>query len=100
MGERLHEAWVPNLSSLYDEVTTLRSEVHTLAESHTNIISPVIPPILQLLPTPLTLTYDLFIDDDEPQTTKTKKKWEHTNKNGSSDEFEWDLKKAFTNFDI
>lgn len=46
MEQRLHEAWVINLSSLQMKVSMMRLEVHTLVESYDLIIPLIIPYIL------------------------------------------------------
>lgn len=52
------------MSGLYEEITTLRSEVPLLSMSHIPVISPVIPSFTQPPPLPHTLVFDLFADDD------------------------------------
>lgn len=66
MGKRLCEARMPNKLSLHKELAT--SNVCTLAEIHTTIIPPIIPPILQPLPIPLPLAFNIFVNDNEPET--------------------------------
>lgn len=61
MGEKFCEAWVPNLSILYEEVTILRFKVRTFDESHTSVLLPVIPSTPQSPPTLLLLIFNVLL---------------------------------------
>lgn len=88
MRERLQEAWIPNLLGLWEEIDTLRSEVHLLSKILTPIIPLIIPRIPQPLYIPPSLIFYLFVDKDEPLTTEAKRKWDPIKHSDSLDEFE------------
>lgn len=94
--EQLHEDQVLDLLSPHMEVAILIFEVYLLDERYTHIIPTIIPAILRPLPTPPTLIFNFFADENEPQTIReirSRKKWEPTKQSGSLDKFEWEMKR-------
>lgn len=74
MGAWLYEAQIPDLSSLYKEFSTLRSEEFFIVESHISVIPPVIPYFMQPLPKPPPqLIFDIFTKNDMAYTVRAKR---------------------------
>lgn len=73
IDERFCEVQIPDLSTVREKVTSLRSMVYALSESHTFIIHPVITTISQTLPTPLPQVINLFNNVDKSPATKKKR---------------------------